>query len=210
MVETPRDFARRLLLRSHRALCTPSGSGSPDRSSYPSRLPSAYLPQNTRFKQNLPDRANTRRFVRAPVHDPRYLTDLRAFPGPKCSERKPLGENGKKIKEFFYKSQQLAMIRGSAQCFGDRQYKKEKNPRSDTQGRKRVLDCETERESTTVLCTGIDPRWLAEKGARRRPIWMKKVDDNERTIPQNRTHLQTSSPSPLQSMIAVDDRMRVW
>ncbi len=96
-VETPRDFARRLLLRSHRALCTPSGSGSPDRSSYPSRLPSAYLPQNTRFKRNLPDRANTRRFVRAPVHDPRYVTDLRAFPGPKCSERKPLGENGKKI-----------------------------------------------------------------------------------------------------------------
>ncbi len=45
-----------------------------------------------------------------------------------------------------------------------------------------MLDCETERESTTVLCTGIDPRWLAEKGARRRPIWMKKVDDNERTI----------------------------
>jgi hypothetical protein len=102
------------------------------------------------------------------------------------------------------------MIRGSAQCFGDRQYKKQKNPRSDTQGRKRVLDCETERESTTVLCTGIDPRWLAEKGARRRPIWMKNVDDNERTIPQIRTHLQTSSPSPLQLMIAVDEKMRVW
>jgi superfamily II DNA/RNA helicase len=128
MAETPKDFAQHLLLRSHPALCTPSGFYSPGRSSYPSRPYFCVSLEEFFFSTKIHPRSwkKKRLAIEVPLDDPeneRHRSSLfLSGPDSKC---------GQKMKE----KKQKKNLRDSTRCCDDRktQTKKEKTSRSDLQ-----------------------------------------------------------------------------
>ncbi len=126
MAETPKDFARHLLLRSHPALCTPSGFYSRGRSSYPSRPYFCVSLEELFFTTKIHPLSwkKKRLAIGIPLHDPeneRHRSGLfLSGSDSKC---------GQKTKE----KKQKKNLRDSTRCCDDRksQTKKEKTSRSD-------------------------------------------------------------------------------
>lgn len=152
MAETPKDFARHLLLRSHPALCTPSGFYSPGRSSYPSRPYSCVSLEEFFFTKKFHPRSwkKKRLAIGVPLHDPeneRHRSGLfLSGPDSKC---------GQKMKE----KKQKKNVRDSTRCCDGRksQTKKEKTTRSDLHAKAR--DCQTKKaQQTLARCADLQTR----------------------------------------------------
>lgn len=170
MAETPKDFARHLLLRSHPALCTPSGFYSPGRSSYPSRPYFCVSLEEFFFTTKIHPRSwkKKRLAIGVPLHDPENEeTQIWPFPFRSRLQMRPKNE-GKETEE---ESQRLhEMLR-----WPENTNKEGKNITIWSAARKRVTARRRKRSKPWHAAQTC--KHGARRGRGRRCSWMKKLDE---------------------------------